>query len=183
MKIAILNGSMQGDSHLFHSYLQELDRLLRPNHQLEHFTLSEMNLKYCTGCWSCWWKTPGLCAIKDDADEVFRAVIQSDLLIFASPLKAGFTTSLLKKITDRLIILLHPYIQLINKECHHRKRYDKYPRIALLLQRENDTSERDLVIVDEIYDRLAINFHSQRLFTHLIENIQPEDLANEISHI
>jgi len=183
MKITILNGNMQGEAPEFTEFIEQLEIQLRLEHQIEHFPLAEMNLKYCTGCWTCWWKTPGVCALHDDAEILFRSIIQSDLLIFASPLKAGFTTSLLKKINDRFVVLVHPYVQLIHKECHHLKRYDKYPNIGLILSSEADTDARDLKIVNDIYDRFALNFHSRRLFTHLIENTQPKELAHEISHI
>ncbi len=67
----------------------------------------------------------------------------------------------MKKITDRLIVLLHPYIEIIEGECHHVKRYEKYPEIGVLLQPEEDTDEEDLAIVSDIYKRLAINLHSK----------------------
>jgi len=27
--------------------------------------LTQIEVKNCTGCWSCWWKTPGICINKD----------------------------------------------------------------------------------------------------------------------
>jgi multimeric flavodoxin WrbA len=130
-----------------------------------------MNLHYCTGCWSCWWKTPGECAIKDDAEQIFRAVINSELIVFASPLIAGFTSAMLKKIQDRLIVLLHPYLQINNGESHHRRRYDKYPEFGVIIDKEGDTDEEDLKIVKDIYDRLAINFHSKQRFIKFVDEI------------
>jgi multimeric flavodoxin WrbA len=123
MNIVILNGDARQEESEFQAFLEKLAEGFRINHSVRVFALGEMNLHYCTGCWSCWWKTPGICSIHDDAEEIFRSVIHSDFLIFASPLIAGFTSAVLKKITDRLIVLLHPYIELRNGENHHRKRY------------------------------------------------------------
>ena len=142
-----------------------------------------MNLQYCIGCWSCWWKTPGLCTHKDNADEIFRSVLNSDFFIFASPIIAGFTSAELKKITDRLIILLHPYIQLINGEFHHRKRYEKYPKFGVIVEKEPETDNEDLQIITDIYDRLAINFHSQKKYLKVINSDKMEEILYETCNI
>lgn len=160
-------------------YIGNLARQLKENHSVDVFPLHKMNLHYCSGCWSCWWKTPGQCAKHDEAEPIFRSVINSDFIIFASPLMAGFTSSALKKITDRLIVLLHPYIKLKNGESHHRKRYDHYPNFGLLLQRELGTDEEDIQIVNTIYDRFALNFHNERKYTRFIEFTNADEIIYE----
>jgi len=182
-RITILNGDMQQKESEFSLYLEKLTEEFRLNHIVSIFHLDKMNLHYCTGCWSCWWKTPGRCAIKDDAEDIFKSVIQSDFVVFASPLMAGFTSSALKKITDRLIVLVHPYIELNNGECHHRKRYDKYPDFGLLLEKEPDTDKQDLKIVNDIYDRFALNFHSQKKYIKYINHDKVEDIIYETCNI
>jgi len=96
MKITILNGDMAQGKNEFSTYIEKLTEKFRENHSIDVFPLDKMNLHYCTGCFSCWWKTPGRCVIKDDAEEIFQSVINSDFVIFASPLVAGFTSSVLK---------------------------------------------------------------------------------------
>jgi multimeric flavodoxin WrbA len=183
MKITILNGDMRQGKSGFSAYIEKLAEEFRLNHTVQIFTLDKMNLHYCTGCWSCWWKTPGRCAINDDAEEIFKSVINADFFIFASPLIAGFTSSALKKITDRLIVLLHPYIELKNGECHHRKRYNTYPDFGLILEKEADTDHEDMKIVNDIYDRIALNFHCKKQYMKCIDNIKTEDIINETCNI
>lgn len=183
MNIVILNGDIRQEESGFSVYLEKLAEEFRLNHAVQIFTLSKMNLHYCTGCWSCWWKTPGRCSINDDAEEIFRSVINSHFFIFASPLIAGFTSSALKKITDRLIVLLHPYIEIINGESHHRKRYTKYPDFGLVLEREKDTDNDDLEIVSDIYDRLAINLHCKKKYVKFIDQSKPKDIVYETCDI
>jgi len=183
MKITILDGNMMSGQSDFSTYLEELIHLLRKDHTVEVFQLHAMDLNYCTGCWSCWWKTPGECSQDDDAKLIFRSYIHSDFVIFASPVMAGFTSSALKKITDRLIVLLHPYIQLELGESHHQKRYDRYPDFGLLLQKENGTDEEDIGIINDIYDRLSLNFHNHRRYTRFIELTQPEEIIHETCNI
>jgi hypothetical protein len=136
-----------------------------------------MNIMQCTGCWSCWWKTPGICATKDDAQSIMYHVIHADLVVHASPVVAGFTSALLKTIQDRCIVLLHPYIEPIQGECHHRKRYDRYPDMALLLQPQSDTDEEDIEIITDIYHRLAINFHCKISHIWLTSEVRKEVVA------
>lgn len=177
MKISILNGDLNPTTNNFSRKVETYVEELRKSNQVDLFTLAQMDLHYCTGCWSCWWKTPGECAISDDAEVIFRSVINSDLVIFASPLIAGFPSSALKKIMDRLIVLLHPYIEIVNGECHHRKRYDKYPNLGLIIEKEADTDDEDIKIVKDIYHRLAINFHSNLVFIKTIDEVTKQDLA------
>ena len=96
---------------------------------------------------------------------------------------AGFTSSTLKKITDRLIVLLHPYIKLINGESHHQKRYNKYPDFGLILKKETDTDNEDLDIVNDIYDRFAINFHCEKKYMKYIDHDKVEDIIYETCNI
>lgn len=180
MKITILNGEMKTESNLS-PYLEKLAERLQDKHTCFLYPLGKMNLQYCKGCWSCWWKTPGRCAIHDDAEKIFRSVINSDFVIFASPLIAGFTSSVLKKITDRYVVIGHPYFELVNGECHHQKRYDKYPDIGLILEKETDTDDEDISIVKDIYDRIALNFHCERKFIRFTDETKIEDLISLIN--
>lgn len=182
-RITILNGDLKKGESEFSLYLEKLTEEFRLNNIVSIFHLDKMNLDYCTGCWSCWWKTPGRCAIKDDAEDIFKSVIHSDFVIFASPLIAGFTSSALKKITDRLIVLVHPYIEINKGECHHRKRYEKYPDIGLLLEKETDTDNHDLKIVKDIYDRFALNFHSKNKYIKYVNHDKVEDIIYETCNI
>lgn len=176
MTITFLNGDPKSENGFFSEKIQHLANELGEKNQVNLFNLAQMNLHYCIGCWSCWWKTPGECAHNDDGEKMFRAVINSDFIVFASPLIAGFTSSALKKITDRLIVLLHPYLEIINGESHHRKRYDKYPEFGVVIDKEKGTDEEDLKIVKDIYDRLAINFHSKQRFIKFVDEISAFDI-------
>ncbi|MFW5707198.1 MAG: flavodoxin family protein [Bacteroidota bacterium] len=182
MKITLLDGNQRMEGNDFSQYANILAKEVGRNHEISYFPLYKMNIRQCTGCWSCWWKTPGQCAIKDDSEQIFREVIHSDLLIFASPIIAGFTSSTLKTLQDRLIVLLHPYIELIQGECHHRKRYDSYPDFALLLQKEPGTDEEDIEIITDIYKRLAINFHCRLQHVWFTETHNTEEIIHDLIH-
>jgi multimeric flavodoxin WrbA len=127
-------------------------------------TLRDMPLRYCVGCWACWAKTPGQCAAQDASLEMDRAVINSDFTLWAAPLKMGYPAALLKMAMDKHIPLIHPYMVVDQGEAHHLKRYARYPRLGLLVQKESDTDERDLQIVTDLYCRTALNLKTRLEF-------------------
>ena len=49
--------------------LKELKKVDK-NQSYELVDTSEMNISHCVGCNCCWLKTPGICAIKDDYENI-----------------------------------------------------------------------------------------------------------------
>ncbi len=183
MKITILNGNPNIDDIKFDDYLKNLSDLLESNnHTVTLLKLREMNLKYCTGCWGCWVKTPGECIVADDSRNICREYINSDFALFASPVIMGFTSALLKKAQEKLLPLIHPYFELVQNEVHHLSRYDKYPLMGLLLENGKDTDEEDIKIISDIYRRGAINFKTSFCFSRQTDD-SVEEVANEINRI
>ncbi len=181
MKITILNGNPDATNTAFDGYLARLSNaLVSDQHEVTILELREMDIKYCTGCWGCWVKTPGECVAVDDSHGVCRAVINSDFALWASPVIMGFYSALLKKVTDKLIPLVHPYAVVDQGEAHHLARYDKYPLLGLLLEKGDGVNDQDIEIISEIHKRTALNFKSKLSFTKL--TLDPvEEVARAIA--
>ncbi|MBN2118890.1 MAG: flavodoxin family protein [Anaerolineales bacterium] len=176
MKITILNGN-PGPS-AFDSYLIQLRSALESGgHRVTQLDLRTLPLRYCVGCWGCWVKTPGECVSRDASLEMDRAVINADFVLWAAPLKMGFPAALLKMSNDKHLPLIHPYMVVDHGEAHHLKRYARYPRLALLLEKEAGTDERDLQIVTDIYCRTALNFKTRLEFSLTTETPAAEIAA------
>jgi hypothetical protein len=184
LRITILDGNPYAKNTAFNEHLQKLlESLLSQKHTVKILKLRDMDNRYCIGCFGCWIKTPGECSnADDDAGVVCREYINSDLVIFASPVIMGFTSALLKKAHDKVIPLLMPYVRLFEGESHHIARYKRYPLIGLLLQPNDDTDEEDIEIISEIYRRDAINFKSSVVFTKTTNN-PVEEVVNAIAGI
>jgi len=120
MKITILNGNPSKSK--FDNYLNELHLILvsKGNH-VTQLDLRNMPLKYCTGCFDCWTKTPGLCDVDEASREMGRAVINSDFTLWAAPLKMGFPSTTLKMGIDKHLPLIHPYMVVENDAFEMRK--------------------------------------------------------------
>lgn len=183
MRICILNGNPEENRRHFDDYLGELkENLDLRSHQTSLLDLKQKNIEQCRGCFACWVKNSGRCIFEDDMEIVCREVINSDLLIFASPVIMGFTSALLKKTQDRFIPLILPYIELDQEECHHKKRYHNYPKLGLIIEEEEATDSEDLDIITDIYKRLALNFKSELVLNTTLATTGKE-LANEIDHL
>ncbi len=164
MKVCILNGSPDADGSALDSYIMQLGSVAKAHgHKVIVLKLRDMDIRYCTGCFGCWVKTPGECIAKDDSAEVCRTVVHSDLLICASPVKMGQVSALLKKTLDKLIPLVLPYFKVVKGEIHHPQRYEHTRDLALLLQRDG-ADEEDLEIIERSFRRLCLNFDSSFLF-------------------
>jgi hypothetical protein len=183
MNIVVFNGIPEGYISDMSGYVQVLVReLMNRGHKVQELPLKDMKIQYCVGCFGCFIKTPGVCLIKDDTENVSRAFIQSDLALMASPVITGFTSALLKRAQDRIISAALPYINVYKGELHHPARYEKLPKLGLLLEKGDHTDDEDLGIIKAIYGRMAINLHSELAFTCLTQD-SIEEACHAIDHI
>ncbi len=178
MKVLILNSG--GSDSAINSIVRDLKDTLS-GHGVETGELILRDMKYspCRGCFNCWVKTPGRCVFKDDGDVLCREVLHCDYVIIASPVIMGYPSAMAKNALDRIIPLIHPYLEDIDGEVHHMKRYEKYPVMGLLLEKSGDTDDEDITIITEIFERAALNLQSRLGFVKLTTS-PVEEIANEI---
>lgn len=112
--------------------------------------LRKITVKDCTGCFSCWLKTPGRC-IHKDLDEFYKAYLAADKVIIFSKVTQGFVSGGLKTLFDRLIPLYLPYITYKTGESMHLPRYEKYPDIEFHYQGEFSSLEDQKIYEDYIH--------------------------------
>lgn len=178
MNILIMNGSKGGS--VIDSRVSEIKSIVSDmGHGVKELVLRDMNYSPCRGCFNCWVKTPGLCIFKDDGDILCREALSADVVLLASPVIMGYPSALTKNALDRIIPLIHPYLEDVGGEVHHMKRYKKYPALALLLESGEDTDEEDIEIIKEIFERAALNLRSSLKFLKLTDSAA-EETVNEI---
>lgn len=169
MKITILNGNPDPNAVEYETYVSNLCKALNAaGHEVKHLVLREYDLRYCTGCFGCWVKTPGECVTQDDGPQIRADVLHCDFLLWAAPLVNGYPSAKLKQMMDKSIPLIHPYIAVVHGEAHHRKRYDRYPLAGLLVGPEADTDAEDLQMVENMFRRTALNMKSRLCFMHQV---------------
>lgn len=161
MKQLILNAIP--DNVVYHDYESKLEQdvLNNTEHQIEYFRLRDMKIGHCTGCWNCWWKTPGLCAIKDEHEQILSRFPHVDRVIFVSPVIMGYETAMLKTCKDRIVPTAMPYIEIYKGEMHHVQRYNSSPDFEIRLLTDAETTSGDINVIRNTYERIALNFHSK----------------------
>lgn len=71
----------------------------------ELILLRDKNIKFCDGCLSC--DDTGECHIKDNMQEIYKELTQSDAIIFGSPTYYNNVTGLFKNLIDRTNVFYH----------------------------------------------------------------------------
>ncbi len=104
MNVVCINGSPKGKNSNTAVMLESLTEPFLGENCIT-LTLSELKIKNCTGCYSCWTKTPGICVIQDDMKNTLEIVRTADILIFGSPLYFNNISGTLKNFIDRLTAL------------------------------------------------------------------------------
>ena len=104
------------------------------------------------------------------------------MVVLGSPLLMGFVSSNIKKVCDRLIPLLTPYVEIFKGEIRHVRRYKKFPTFSLLVEKEPDTDKEDLVILREIFERTSRNFHTHLKFLKTTQNSLEEIIYATTGH-
>ena len=101
-KVLILSGSPRkgGNSDLL------CDEFMRgakdAGNTVEKIRVSEKRIGYCTACYYCQ-KSNGICAIKDDMAPILQKMIDSDVIVLASPVYFYSIDAQLKALIDRTV--------------------------------------------------------------------------------
>jgi hypothetical protein len=127
VKAFILNALGKMDDRVYEIVAKELERM---GWETDVFHLHDKKIAPCQGCYGCFIKTPGICLIDDDGREIAGRAVQSDLMIFLTPVTFGGYSSLLKNAVDRFIQIVLPFFMKINGEYHHKPRYVRYPHLV-----------------------------------------------------
>ena len=74
--------------------------------------LRQKKIKYCIGCFTCMTKTPGRCVHQDDmTNELFPKWLESDLVIYATPLFHHTVNAPMKTFIERTFPICEPFLE------------------------------------------------------------------------
>lgn len=91
-----------------------------------------LNISHCTGCGECMLSTPGKCCINDDFEDVLKASLICDDIVFVSEMKMNFISANMVKVIQRLFPLITIFSCYKNGEIRHVPRYEKTHNCFLL---------------------------------------------------
>jgi putative NADPH-quinone reductase len=111
MNVLAINGSPRlKNSATFHILDNLLVGMREAGASTDLIHLREQKIQPCTGCFSCWVKTPGQCILKDDMAPLLDKLVWADLTIYGTPLYHFNMTGLMKNFIDRTLPLFEPWL-------------------------------------------------------------------------
>lgn len=124
-------------------------RLRKKGFQLEHKRIGRKDLTFCRGCFGCWLKKPGECLIKDRMGELNRACMNSDAVVYLSPVVFGQFSPNIKNAVDRWLPNMLPFFTTRpDGSTIHPPRYDNYPKQIIVGYGEDLPKEDQELFVD-----------------------------------
>lgn len=124
MKVLAVNGSPRGPK-------SNTDRLLGPmlegareaGADVEKLYLNDLDIRPCTGCFSCWVATPGRCVQQDDMPGMLEKMLASDVLVLGFPLYIFGVPAGVQALLERMLPLVDPHLVERGHTTGHPMRY------------------------------------------------------------
>jgi multimeric flavodoxin WrbA len=162
MKVTVFSGSHKGREGNTLIMVEEfLKGVEEAGAKTENIVLAEKNILYCKGKFECWLKTPGKCTIHDDMDDLLPRFMASDIVVFACPVYYDNISAVMKNFIDRLTPILLPHFEEDEKgEYRHSKRYEKYPKLAVI-SNAGLPGQTNFEVESLFFKRLARTFHTE----------------------
>lgn len=160
MKITVFNGSPKAHRGNTHIMVENfLNGASAAGAETEEVFLSRYRIRPCTACKSCWEKTPGKCAQRDDMEKLVEKVITSDIIGFATPVFVDNVTGLMKNFMDRLIVIGDPHWEKDeNGECRHIMRHSK-PDKMIAISNCGFPEQSHFQVLRLLFKRMARNLN------------------------
>ena len=178
MKTLSLDGSLAGDKVGSFSAATLQSAAVARGWAAEVVVLRDKKIGNCRGDFFCWLKTPGKCHVADDHQEITGKCLESDLVIYLTPITFGGYSSTLKKLVDHQIQNTLPFFTTIEGEIHHQKRYDNYPDL-LIIGWLSEPDARAESIFRNLAWRNSINFYAKAHLCGILYGTQSERMMNE----
>lgn len=145
-KILVFNGSARKHGNTY--YL--LDSFLQgaANANCKTIEAHKTKLEYCTGCLRC--NLIKRCSIRgDEWNEISTQIVESDVLVFATPIYFHHVSAQLKKIIDRFRSFVH--VQITETGLKHTP-HQKWNKDFVLLLSLGSSSNKDAQPVIELFE-------------------------------
>jgi multimeric flavodoxin WrbA len=173
MKTLILNGLRAGNEPAEQLVKMLESELQAEGYEVNHIVVREQKIGNCAGDFYCWVRSPGKCNTDDDNRRIAAAVVNSDLVIFLTPVTFGGYSSEFKRAQDHLIQNISPFFTVIKGEVHHQKRYPRYADLLAIGWMEAPDAQAE-AIFRNLVARNALNMYSSVTVTGIATAGQSE---------
>ncbi len=134
--------------------------LERVGYGVTAFTLNREQIAPCTGCFNCWLKTPGECAVKSDGiNDIARLAMRAHAVVLLTEITFGGFSADIKAFLDRSVQNILPFMEVYEGEVHHPMRYERFP-IWAAVGYGGDSAQRETF--KRLAYRNALNMRPER---------------------
>ena len=164
MNILAINGSPKGKRsntwRLTSAFLDGIttqeESTCKQTPAIESLNVSNLDIKPCLGCFSCWSKTPGACCIHDDMQSVIEKILWADIIIWSFPLYYFGLPGPLKNLIDRQLPMSLPFMSTGTESGGHPSRYDMSGKRTVIISTCGFyTAKGNYSGVTDLFDRLC----------------------------
>jgi multimeric flavodoxin WrbA len=161
MKITAVNGRPRGkNGNTFVMIEQVLKGAENKGAKTKHILLHNKKIHHCIGCFTCWFKTPGVCVFTDDMTNLLSS-LDCDILIFATPLYVDNVTGIMKNFMDRLIPNVLPFFEKDEfGETVHKVEKNKIPKFVIV-SNCGFPEQSHFQALSNLFKRVARNYQTQ----------------------
>jgi hypothetical protein len=93
--------------------------------EVESHFIIDLDIKGCTGCFSCWWRTPGKCVHRDDMDWILPKMVEADAIVFGTPVYIYNINHHLQRLRERTLPLAQPDMEIREGGTQHPSRFNR----------------------------------------------------------
>lgn len=108
MKILVLNGSPRKHGNTMKMIETFQEGAMSVGHQVNVVNVAYQKISGCLACEYCHQKENGICVQKDDMQNIYTLLKETEMLVIASPIYYHGITGQLKCAIDRLYAVLYP---------------------------------------------------------------------------
>ena len=114
----------------------------------------------CTGCFSCWFRTPGECLINDGCGNPSSILGKCDELIIISECFYGSVSPFVKNVLDRSLSYVAPDFDIEDGRMKHKRRYPNTLELSAYFYGDNIT-EKEKHTAEKIMRANMENFRAK----------------------
>lgn len=108
---------------VIHDLSEEAWEAVRAAYEGDQIISDRGCIRPCTGCFSCWSRTPGQCVQRDGYENMGAWIHRASEVVVISRCTCGGFSGFVKNVFDRSLAYVLPQFEIINDETHHMKRY------------------------------------------------------------